>query len=165
MRIVDAHKYACGGVCRIVNEQENDQSVFKKVVATGSPRDESVRCADLWPVQLGAVFYRNGNGPQGRGYSGGYSGEKLYRQIVSPGEQCFPVATGLWPVLHRSVFHSKKNGPQGRGYSGRSISRLLFQKRTAQQSRGYSLLELTHDRCTRFRLGKANRLRMQQARL
>ena len=30
MQIVDAHKYACGGVCRIVNEQENDQSVLKK---------------------------------------------------------------------------------------------------------------------------------------
>jgi hypothetical protein len=26
------------------------------LVATGSPQDESVQCADLWPVQLGAVF-------------------------------------------------------------------------------------------------------------
>jgi hypothetical protein len=28
----------------------------------------------LWPVQLGAAFYTKENGPQGRGYSGGYSG-------------------------------------------------------------------------------------------
>ena len=26
------------------------------VVATGSPQDESVRCADLWPVPLSAAF-------------------------------------------------------------------------------------------------------------
>jgi hypothetical protein len=27
------------------------------VVVTGSPRDESVRCADLWPVKLRAVLF------------------------------------------------------------------------------------------------------------
>ena len=25
---------------------------------TGSPQDESVRCADLWPVQLEATFHK-----------------------------------------------------------------------------------------------------------
>ena len=40
------------------------------VVTTGSPRDESVRCADLWPVRLRAAFYTKEDGPQGRGYSG-----------------------------------------------------------------------------------------------
>src|SRR6266404_5353192 len=40
----------------------------KNPVATGSPQDESVRCADLWPVmQIGGL--REWNGPQPRGYS------------------------------------------------------------------------------------------------
>ena len=29
---------------------------FTNVVATGSPQDESVRCADLWPVHLGTAL-------------------------------------------------------------------------------------------------------------
>ena len=82
-----------------------------------------------------------------------------------------PVACPAWrsSLSQRGTappaFAKLRHGRQGRGYSDRSSSRLLFQTRTAQQGRGYSLLELTHDRCTRFRLGKANRLRMQQARL
>ena len=32
--------------------------VTANAVATGSPQDESVRCADLWPVHLGAAFKR-----------------------------------------------------------------------------------------------------------
>jgi hypothetical protein len=45
-------------------------SDFTNVVATGSPQDESVRCADLRPVGLGAAFHTKENGPQGRGYNG-----------------------------------------------------------------------------------------------
>ena len=43
------------------------------VVATGSPQDESVQCADLWPVRVGIVFTQE-DGPQGRGYSSAYCG-------------------------------------------------------------------------------------------
>lgn len=41
-----------------------------KCVATGSPQEESLQCADLRPVELGAAFDTKENGPQGRGYSG-----------------------------------------------------------------------------------------------
>ena len=71
-----------------------------------------------------------------------------HRPVAGPSSRSFPVATSLWPVHHRSVFLRKKNGP-----TGPWLQPWLH------------LLELTHDRCTRFRLGKANRLRMQQARL
>ena len=41
------------------------------VVATCSPRDESVRCADLWPVRSTAVLLQDKDGPKGREYSSG----------------------------------------------------------------------------------------------
>jgi hypothetical protein len=37
--------------------------------ATGSPQDESVRCARLWPVHPRRRYLCLGHGPQGRGYS------------------------------------------------------------------------------------------------
>jgi hypothetical protein len=39
------------------------------VVATGSPQDESVHCADLWPIPFGALLLQLDDGSQGRGYS------------------------------------------------------------------------------------------------
>jgi len=36
--------------------------------SAGSPQDESVQCADLWPVRVGIVFTQE-DGPQGGGYS------------------------------------------------------------------------------------------------
>jgi len=38
------------------------------VVATGSPKNESVRCADLWPVRGTYTLCYELDGPQGRGY-------------------------------------------------------------------------------------------------
>src|SRR5947209_4501440 len=63
-----------------------------------------------------------------------------------------PVADKAW----RSSLSQRGDDPQGRGYSA---------NKNGPIEPCYSLLELTHDRCTRFRLGKANRLRIQQARL
>ncbi len=36
-------------------------------VATGSPQDESARCADPWSVHLGSVFHSKKNGPRAFG--------------------------------------------------------------------------------------------------
>jgi hypothetical protein len=36
--------------------RHGDQSSMAVAIATGSPQDESVQCADLWPVQLKAAF-------------------------------------------------------------------------------------------------------------
>jgi hypothetical protein len=54
-----------------------DRSLYQVVVATDSPQDESVPCADPWPVHSAAAFRAWVDAPQGRGYSD-------YRFINSP---------------------------------------------------------------------------------
>jgi hypothetical protein len=57
----------------ILDQAQKGYSDLIDVVATGSPQDESVQCADLWPVRVGIVFTQE-DGPQGRGYSSAYCG-------------------------------------------------------------------------------------------
>src|SRR5262249_33312700 len=71
-------------------------------VATGSPLDESIRCADLWPVYVSAAF-RGKDGPQGRGHSAfvepviSLMGESRSSRRLST-----PVARHLSQLAHRS---------------------------------------------------------------
>ena len=69
-----AEMYSAGAI--VVNNHEWDTNLGgneksdRAAVATGLPQDESVPCADLWPVHLSAPFHTEEDGPQGRRSSG-----------------------------------------------------------------------------------------------
>ena len=91
----------------ILDQAQKRYSDLIDVVATGSPQDESVQCADLWPVRVGIVFTQE-DGSQGRGYSSAYCSSRLV-SIFSAGspQRVRPVADKMprVPTAKMAVLH------------------------------------------------------------
>ncbi len=92
------HHAGCSARLLFLEQAQKRYSDLIDVVATGSPKDESVPCADLWPVRVGIVFTQE-DGPQGRGYSSAYWSSRLV-SIFSAGspQRVRPVADKMPPV-------------------------------------------------------------------
>jgi hypothetical protein len=94
-------------LCNRRELKEKTKAISQTLLATGSPQDESVRCADLWPGPPQRSFSHQGDGPQGRGYGNATAATVLFnslqlRPLMNPVRKGLCERAEDWVWVYRS---------------------------------------------------------------